>query len=177
VIKLLLFALFAFVLVQLLHRFARGFRATVSDQKAGKAVHVETPLGGFDLKPQEKLCPELASILVYPGATPTQSQPPEYEADGQFLGREFHILVATYWTSSPADVVWEFYRRELPDWQEKRQHGYGRSLVLETADGTRTVRVYSHNANTLIETRVSRKHKSQAGAAGESSDTRFGMLR
>jgi hypothetical protein len=143
----------------------------------GKAVHVDTPVGFFDLKPHEKLDPELASMLVYPGATPAQSQSPEYEADAQFLGREFHVLLASYWTLTPADVVWEFYRRELPDWQEKRQRGYGRFLVQERADGTRKIRVYGHNGSTMIEIALYLKHKGEAAAAGNSSSSRFGMLR
>jgi hypothetical protein len=178
VIKWLLIGFVVVAISQILVRFAKGIRATVSDTKAGKAVHVATALGGFDLKPQEKLDPLFASMLVYPGATPAESQPPEYEADLQLLGREFRILVATYWTLTPADAVWEFYKRELPDWHEKRQRGYGRSLAQETVDGTRTIRIYkSQDGSTLIETRISIKHKTEAAAAGNSSNTRFGILR
>jgi hypothetical protein len=180
VIKLLLLAFLMAVIVvlsQILVRFARSIRASVSDTKAGKNVHVETPIGVFDLKAQEKLDPALASFVVYPGATPAESQPPEYEADIQLLGREYRILVATYWTLTAADIVWEFYRRELPGWQEKRHRGQGRSLVQETPEGVRTVRVYTQNASTLIETRISQKPQAGAAAAGSSSDPRFGMLR
>jgi hypothetical protein len=180
VINLLFLGFVVFIALALAHlvrRFVRSMHISVSDAMLGKAVHVETPIGVLDLKPHEKLDPELARMLVYPGATPAQSQPPEYEADVQFLGREFHVLVATYWTLTPADVVWEFYRRELPDWQEKRQRGYGRSLVQESADGTRKIRVYSHNGSTMIETGVYLKHKSEAAAAGKSSGAHFGMLR
>jgi hypothetical protein len=178
VIKWLLLGFIVVTISQILVRFARGIRATVSDTKAGQSVHVETALGVFDLTPQEKLDPLLASFLVYPGATPTQSQPPEYEADLQLLGREYRIMLATYWTLTPADTVWEFYKRELPDWQEKRQRAYGRSLVQETPDGTRTIRIHKvQDASTLIETRVSTRLKAAAAAAGSSSNTRFGILR
>jgi hypothetical protein len=183
VIKLLLlafvFTFVALVLSQLLRRLVRSMHATVSDAMLGKVVHVETPIGVFDLKPHDKLDPELASILVYPGATPVESQPREYEAEAKLLGQDFHVLVATYWTLTPADIVWEFYRRELPEWQESRQRGRGRSLIQQAADGVRTVRVYGQNSSTLIETKISLKHKAGAAAAGSggSSETRFGILR
>jgi hypothetical protein len=180
VINLLLLAFMAFVafaLSQLVLRFVRSMRINITDAMLGKAVHVETPIGGFDLKPHEKLDPELASMLVYPGATPAESQPLEYEAEGEVLRKAFHLLVATYWTLTPTDVVWEFYRRELPEWKESRQRGRGRSLTQQSADGTRTVRVYGRSNSTLIETKVSLKRKAEAAAAAGASETRFGILR
>jgi hypothetical protein len=181
-IKLVLFPAFvafvAFVLAQLVLHFVRSMRVNITDAMSGKAVHVKTPLGGFDLKPQDKLAPELARMLVYPGAAPLASQPTEYEAEGNLLGREFHVLVASYQTTTPLEIVWEFYRRELVDWREK-QSGSLRSLVRESAEGTQTIRVHQQGSNTLIETRISLKPKTGAAAAGVSgpSDTRFGMLR
>jgi hypothetical protein len=179
VVKLLLLAFVAFVLSQLVLRIVRSMRIGVSDAMSGKAVHVETPIGIFDLKTHDKLDPELANMLMYPGASRTESQAPEYEVEAHVLGRDFRVLLATYWTLTPPDIVWEFYRRELRDWQEKRQRGLGRSLVQETPAGTRTVRVYGQNNSTLIETRVTVKRKAGAAAAGlgSSSETRFGVLR
>lgn len=179
-IKLLLLAFFAFVIGQILLRFARGMQATASDAKPGKAIHARTSIGTFDLKPPSDLHPALASIMVYPGATPAESQSPGYEADVQMLGRESHIFVATYWTLTPADVVWEFYRHELPGWQETRQRGRGRSLMRREPDCERTVRVYSQNGSTLIENKVSMKLLASAATAatsGRSSDSGSGMLR
>lgn len=178
-IKLLLLAFIAFALTQLVLRLVRSMHVSVSDAMLGKAVHVETPLGGVALKPHQKLDPELASMLMYPGATPAESQPPEYEAEGKLFGKEFHILIATYWTLTPTDVVWEFYRRELPEWKESRQRGRGRSLIQEKADGTRSVRVYSERSSTLIEIKATLNRKAGAAAAGMtgSSETRFGILR
>lgn len=173
---ILIFALLILV-SQILVRFAKSIRASVSDTKSGKAVHIETPIAVFDVKPQDQLDPALAGILVYPGATRAESQPPEYEADIRALGREYRILVATYWTLTPADVVWEFYTRELQGWQQKRQRGQGRSLLQEGPDGVRTIRVYTQNGGTLIETKFSSNLRANATAAGGSSDTRFGILR
>lgn len=172
-------AFVAFVLGQLVLRLVRSMRVSVTDAMTGKAVHVETPIGTFDLRPRQQLDPELASMLVYPGATPSESQPPEYAAEGTLLGKEFHVLVATYWTMTPPDVVWEFYRRELPEWKESRQRGRGRFLIQQSADGTRTIRVYGQSNSTLIETRVSLARKVGAAAAGAAgaSETRFGILR
>lgn len=178
-IKLLLIAFIAFVLSQLVLRMVRTMCVKIPDAMLGKAVHFDTPLGGFDLKPKEKLDPELAAMLVYPGATPAESQPTEYAVDGELLGQEFHILIATYWTLTPHEVVWEFYRRELNGWKESRQRGRGRSLIQKSADGTRSIRVYSERNSTLIETKVSLIRKVGAAAAGMGSEskTRFGMLR
>ena len=162
---------------QLLGRFARSIRASVSDTSGGKAIHIQTPVAVFDVKPQGKVDPELAAILVYPGATPIESQPAEYEADIRALGREYRILVASYWTLTSADAVWEFYKRELQGWQEKRQRGYGRSLSQDGADGVRSVRVYTQNGGTLIETKFASRLKTGAAATGSSSDTRYGILR
>jgi hypothetical protein len=179
VIKLLILAFFTFVIGHILLRFARGIKATVSDTKPGKAIYIQTSIGRFDLKSNSNLHPALANILVYPGATPAESQPPEYEADVQVLGREFRVFVATYWTLTPADVVWEFYRRELPGWQESRQRGRGRSLMRREPDCERTVRVYGQNGSTLIEKKVSMKGLASAAAAASSgsSDSGSGVLR
>ena len=181
-IKLVLFPAFvavvAFVLTQLVFHFVRSMRVNITDAMSGKAVHVQTPLGGFDLNPQHKLAPELARMLVYPGAVPHTSQPAEYEAEGNLLGREFHVLVASYQTVTPLDIVWEFYHRELVGWKEN-QRGSVRSLVHESAEGTQTIRVSQQGSNTLIETRISLKPKTGAASAGinSPSDARFGILR
>jgi predicted enzyme related to lactoylglutathione lyase len=80
---------------------------------------------------------------------------------------------------TPADVVWEFYRRELPGWQESRQRGRGRSLIQRAPDCERTVRVYSQNGGTLVENKVSMKGLASAAAAasGDFSDSGSGVLR
>jgi hypothetical protein len=175
VIKLLIFALFAFVIAQILMRFVKGIQTNISNANSGKAVHIQTPIGTFDLKPNASLHPALASILVYPGAVPLESQPPEYEADIALLGREIQILVAGYWTATPEGVVWEFYRRELPGWQESNQGGArGRSLMRREQDCERSVRVYSQNGRTQIENRVTTKQLASAAAASSSS---YGVLR
>jgi len=175
VIKLFIFALFALTIAQVLMRFIRGIQANVSDGASGKTVHIQTPVGTVDLKPNTSLHPALASILVYPGAAPLESQPPEYEADIALLGREFQILVAGYWTATPEDVVWQFYRRELPGWQENNQGGArGRSLMRCEQDCERSVRVYSQNGRTQIENRVTTKQLAGAAAASSSS---YGVLR
>lgn len=174
--KLLIIVLMAAVLGQILRRFAKSIRTNISDSKAGKSVHISTPIGVFDLKPQLQLDPALAGILVYPSAMRADSPPPEYDVDIQLLGQEYHIQIATYSTPSPEDIVWEFYRRELPGWQERRQGGQIRSLTQESPDGTRTVRIYARNGATHIETRFSRSQKA-AAAVASSSDTRFGILR
>lgn len=178
-IKLFIIGLFAFIIAQIVMRFVKGIQTSISDASSGKSVHIQTPIGTFDLKPHSDLHPALASIMVYPGATPVESQPPEYEVDVEMLGREFHVFVATYWTLTQVDVVWEFYRRELPGWQESRQRGRGRFLMRRETDCERTVRVYSQNGSTLIENKVSIKKLASAAAAASSlsSGSGSGVLR
>lgn len=83
------------------------------------------------------------------------------------------------WTLTPAEVVWEFYGRELPGWQESRQGGRGRSLMQQAPDCERTVRVYSQNGGTLVENKVSMKGLASAAAAasGDFLDSGSGVLR
>jgi hypothetical protein len=177
-IQWLLLAFFAFVIGHILHRFAKNISSTVTDDKLGKAVHVETPIGVFDLKPQPTKDPLLASIPVYPGAAPLESEPPEYEAGIRVLGRGFRMFAAKYWTSTPVDMVWEFYKRELPDWEENRKGAYGREYVHHECGCTRKVQVYSRDGRTLIDTAVWRKGAAAVAAgAGNSSDSSYGVLR
>jgi len=176
VIKFVLILALVFVFSQILVRFARSIRATFTDGKGRKDVHVETPIGIFDLKSQEALDPALAGMLVYPGATRAEDQTAAYEADIHLLNRDYRILVATYWTMTPTDIVWDFYKRELPGWREKRQRGYGRSLFQEGPEGVRTVRVYTEGSGTNIETKISLNLKA-AAATASSSGSRFGIPR
>lgn len=165
--KLLLIAFAVVVASQILLRLVRNIQSTISNAVETKTIHVRTPLGSLDLKPKQELHPILQQVPRYPGATRLASEAVEYEAEVRVLSREFQIFVATYWTSNPADAVWEFYRNALPGWQEKRKRGHGRFLVQETPEGTVTVRVYSnHSTDTQIEHRLMTKTLSNTAAAG-----------
>jgi hypothetical protein len=172
---LLILLLITFGVGHLLLRFAKSIGATVSDTKMGKTVHLQTPIGTFDLKPQDGLDPSLAGMLVFPGAAHVESQPPEYQADIRLLGREYHMFSATYWTVSPVDVVWDFYKRELPDWQEEMGTN-ARGFVQRTPECTRKIQVFSRDGRTLIETGVS-MNRSAAAGADASSASGYGVLR
>jgi hypothetical protein len=51
--------------------------------------------------------------------------------------------------------VWEFYRRELPDWHESVNHGSGRELLQSSTGGNlKAIRVYPADGRTMIETGV-----------------------
>jgi len=177
VFKLLLIALVVLVVSQILLRFIRSIQFSVSNAVENKTIHVRTPIGTLDVKPKQELHPILQEIPKYPSATQVTSDPAEYEAEVHVLSREFQIFVATYWTSSPADAVWEFYRNALPGWQETRKRGQGRILVQDRSEGTVTVRVYSNrNTDTHIEFRLLTGTLSNAATAssGRSSDSRPG---
>jgi hypothetical protein len=177
-VQWLLLAFFAFVIGHILLRFVRSIHATVADDKLGTTVHLESSIGVFDLKPQPSKDQLLASIPAYPGAAPLESEPPEYEAGIRVLGRGFRMFAAKSWTSTPVDVVWEFYKRELPDWEENHKGVYGHELVHHEPGCTRKVQVYSRDGRTLIDTAAWRKRAAAAAAgAGTSSDSSYGVLR
>lgn len=49
-----------------------GRRTKISQigTRSGKTLHVESPLGTLDVRPDARLDPRLAQIPVYPGAMP-----------------------------------------------------------------------------------------------------------
>ena len=54
----------------LLWSLAKNSTITETQTKAGKSIHVQTPIGALDSLPQEKLDPRLANLPSYPGALP-----------------------------------------------------------------------------------------------------------
>ena len=145
------FALGAFVLATLVGHT----KVKIDGSGPAKTIHVENRFVTLDVRPQDHLNPELAGILVYPGATPQDVKAPESDLEVHLLNKTFRAASATYWTSTPVEIVWEFYRRELPGWHENVHHGTGRELLQSTADGNlKAIRVYSAEGRTMIETAV-----------------------
>jgi hypothetical protein len=110
------------------------------------AVSIEVPTQG-------ELDPQLASILVYPGAVPIKKSV-EREADLHPDSHPSREVSITYWTPDPVEVVWEHYRRELPDWAETLSQGAGRELLYHTDHHSCLIRVYDKDGRTLIEATV-----------------------
>jgi len=57
-------------------RFVKKTKITSEMTACGEATHMATPLGTFDVRPESKLDARLVSIPAYPGALPTQPEPP-----------------------------------------------------------------------------------------------------
>jgi len=135
-----------------------GIRASVNRMRDSltsavnsKELHLRTRWGTVDVHPATSPDPRLAKIMIYPGAAPLESETSSYEAELHLLNREIKQASTKYWTSTPEQIVWEFYQRELPDWQQEP----GRKLVKE-ADGCRQgIQVQTVGDRTIIEIAIS----------------------
>ena len=122
---------------------------------AGKAVHVESPPGSLDVRPESKLDPRLAAILLYPGAAPVEPGVADVETEVRFGHQDLREVTATYWTSTPEEIVWDFYRRELPQWLRNLDHHTGKELIERADDCVRLIRVSTDKeGRTIIETSI-----------------------
>lgn len=130
--------------------FLRGARTTVQ----GDAVHIESRLGTFDLKPNQQADPELAALLQYPGALHCNAAAAEYKIDVAFGKREFHSVNTSFWTPDPVSRVCEYYRRELPQWVEDSDDA-AYALSDHSTGSERKIRVFRKGDRTMIETSVS----------------------
>jgi hypothetical protein len=146
------FAVFALVvLIGFVCMVTLAKRVKIKETDEGQEIHLETPLGSLDVEPRSKPDPRLAGMILYPGAIPSGRGAAGYESDIRFGPKHFRQIGADYWTSDPVDVVWEFYRRELPGWSVNLAHDTGHELVERTAEGERLIRVYRKKDRTVIE--------------------------
>jgi hypothetical protein len=117
-------------------------------------VAIEGHVTSQEVSAHPDLDPQLASILVYPGAVPVRKSVIERETEvlpGSQRSRELSI---TYWTPDAIEVVWEHYRRELPDWAEALAQEAGRELLYRTDHHSCLIRVYSKDGRTMIEATI-----------------------
>ena len=126
-------------------------RVKIKETAQGQEIHLQTPLGSLDAEARSKLDPRLASMLLYPGAMPTDRRAAEYESDIHFGPKHFKQIGTDYWTSDPLEIVWEFYRRELPTWSVNPDRDIGHELVERTSDCERLIRVYRRQDRTVIQ--------------------------
>lgn len=126
-------------------------RVKITETTVGQEIHLQTPVGSLDVEPRSKSDPRLASMMQYPGAIPADRRAAEYESDIQFGPKHFKQIGADYWTSDPVDIVWAFYRRELPNWSVNLDRHMGHELVEQTAGCKRMIRVYRKQDRTTIE--------------------------
>ena len=132
-------------------RFIRKTKVTTNMTDAGEAMHMETPLGTFDVRPEKKLDARLASIPSYPGALPNQPEIADEVTEFHFHGQATTEVNTSYWTPDRAQVVTEFYTRELPGWNRNLIEHTGWERVEQLSEYVRMVRVYSAQGRTIIE--------------------------
>lgn len=119
---------------------------------SGKAVHVDSPLGTLDVRPEEKLDPRLAQIPTYPGAMPESAGSAESVSEVHIGHRTLQEISASYWTPDSVQEVWEFYRQQLPDWPRNLVNAQGKELIQHQTDYVRLVRVSRQGDRTVIDT-------------------------
>lgn len=132
-------------------RFIKKTKVTTEMTNAGEAMHMETPLGTFDVRPETKLDARIASIPSYPGALPNQPGIADQVTEFHFRGQATTEVSTSYWTPDPAQVVQEFYARELPAWNRNLIAHTGWERVEQLPDCVRMVRVYTAQGRTIIE--------------------------
>jgi hypothetical protein len=131
-----------------------GKRTKISETmtKSGKAVHVDSPLGTIDVRPEAMLDPRLAEIPLYPGAMPENPGSAESISEVHIWNRTMEEISTSYWTPHSVQQVWEFYRQQLPDWLRNLDQAQGKELIRHETNCVRLVRVSRRGDRTVIET-------------------------
>jgi len=132
--------------------FAQKTRSRVSDPLP--IADLESRLVAVDVPTHLEIDPQLASMLIYPGAVPLRKSLSEREAGSHRARPGSGEISATYWTPDPIETVWEHYRRELPDWAETLSENASRELIYRTDHHSCLIRVYGKDGRTLIEATV-----------------------
>jgi hypothetical protein len=166
-VPLLFIAIVVFVIAGRLLSLLRGAQFSITDSASGKTVHLESPLGGLDLKPHPDMDPALAAIPVFSGAT--RSTSPAYEADIHFRRQSNRYIALNYSAAAVPAVVFDFYRNALPDWQEDRQRQSGHRLSHAIPGGEVAVEILGRGAHTWIRHAVAYHEQAMNAAAGNAA--------
>ncbi len=133
---------------------AKKSKISQTETKFGKTLHVETPVGTLDVRPEAKLDPRLAPIPIYPGAMPENPMAAESVTDLKVGCKNAQNISAMYWTSDSEKQVWDFYRQQLPDWPRNLVRSQGKELIYKEPGWVLLLRVSSGRDRTTIETSV-----------------------
>ncbi|MBZ5648256.1 MAG: hypothetical protein LAN37_13665 [Acidobacteriia bacterium] len=94
-----------------------NIRNTNSDEKTGKKVDIQSPLGSLHVETDEHVKVHDTGLPVYPGARPA---PPDAEHDSQsanismgFAGFGLKVVAAKYESDDAPEKLIEFYRKAL----------------------------------------------------------------
>jgi hypothetical protein len=156
-LALIPFAAFAVAFVfgaLMLWFIAKRTKISQTETKTGKALHVETPLGTLDVRPEAKLDPRLAPIPIYPGAMPENPLAAEQVSDIRLGWKTAQDISATYWTPDNEKQVWAYYRQQLPDWPRNLVKTQGKELIRNEPGWVLLIRVSEGRDHTVIETSV-----------------------
>src|SRR5437763_6806114 len=124
---------------------AKSSTVTETQTKSGKALHVHTPIGTVDSEPQGTLDPRLGILPVYPGAMHEHPGSAQTVTQMDFNHGVLQDVSSNYWTPDSLDEVWQFYRRELPEWPCNLDESIGKELIHPEPDGVRLIRVTRQN--------------------------------
>jgi len=133
---------------------AKRSKISQTETKFGTTLHVETPVGTLDMRPEAKLDPRLAPIPIYPGAMPQNPMAAESITDLRVGWKSAQDISATYWTPDSEKQVWDFYRQQLPEWPRNLVESQGKELIRHEPGWTLLIRVSRARERTLIETSV-----------------------
>jgi hypothetical protein len=133
---------------------AKATKISEAETKFGKTLHVETPVGTLDVRPEAKLDSRLAAIPIYPGAVPENPMAAESITDLKVGRKTAQDVSATYWTPASQQQVWDFYRQQLPDWPRNLVDSQGKELIRHEPGWALLIRVSGGRDRTLIETSV-----------------------
>jgi hypothetical protein len=136
-----------------LRQILKSGPGTIRQTDNGPELHWVGNLGALDIQRTQKSDPQLASMLKYPGAAPVFPRAEDSQIRVRIGKRQFGTTTRSYWTSDPAEVVWEFYRRELPGWTESVHCEKGQELI-DPPTG-RAISIVQEPDRTLIECCVS----------------------
>ena len=123
-----------------------------TETTSGKTFHVESPIGSLDVHPEAKLDPRLANIALYPGAMPENALAAESVSELRIGWKTARDISATYWTPDSVNQVWDFYRRQLPEWPRNLVEAQGKELIHRDPDCVVLIRVTGRKDRTIIET-------------------------
>jgi len=132
-------------------RFIKKTKVISEMTASGEAVHMETPLGTFDVRPETKLDARLSTIPLYSGALAVDPGIADRVTEFQFKGQATREVSTSYWTPDDFKAVQDFYTRELPAWSRNMIEHTGWERVEQLADCVRMVRVYQAPGRTIIE--------------------------
>lgn len=151
---LVFFAVAVISITWKMRRFAKLSRMLSSGQAGNNVIRVDTPLSGFDLKPDDSHDPAIASMPKYPGASPVDSAAPGSAAEIHVGGKPGRYLVQQLSTKDSVSVVADYYRFHFPDWVQATQYDRGTRFQQNSPGCFRAISIRAVSGRTHIQYEV-----------------------